>query len=61
MWLEKVGENLENGEYQDNMEQFGEDLKKIFENAITYNRADTVYHKYAVQLKELLEGMIGEL
>lgn len=51
MWLEKVSENLESGEYQDKMEQFGEDLMKIFDNAITYNRADTVYHKYAVQLK----------
>lgn len=61
MWLEKVSENLESGAYQDKMEQFGKDLKQIFENAIMYNRADTVYHKYAVQLMELLEGLINDL
>lgn len=61
MWLEKVAHKLELGEYEDSLERFSEDLNRIFDNAISYNRPDTVYHKYAVQLKHFLKGLIADL
>ncbi len=60
MWLTRVSEKLEVGEYAEDDQEFARGLSLIFENAMTYNCTDTVYHKYAVQLKTVVEGLLGE-
>lgn len=51
--------SLPNG--YNNMEEFIQDLKLMFENARIYNSSETIYYKYAHQLETLISPMLKRL
>jgi hypothetical protein len=53
-------ENLEQGYYNEK-ERFVKDLRKIFLNARTYNKPNTIYHKYAKDIENSLEDDMSKL
>ena len=43
------------------MDDFRCDIKKIFDNARTYNSKETIFYKYAQQLEALIKPMLNRL
>ena len=60
MDLQTLEKGVESGKYK-NKTAFVKDLKKIFNNARTYNKAGTIYYKYATNLEEFIEEDIKKL
>lgn len=58
--LEKIQKNLNDGQYH-TVDQFKADLMKIFNNARSYNTAETIYYKYADQLQNLVKPMLDRI
>ena len=54
MDLQTLEKGVESGKYK-TKSFFVKDLKKTFQNARTYNKAGTIYHKYATALENFIE------
>jgi histone acetyltransferase len=60
MDLQTLEKGVESGKYK-TKSVFVKDLKKIFNNARTYNKAGTIYYKYATTLENFIEEDIEKL
>jgi histone acetyltransferase len=60
MDLQTLEKNVESGLYKDK-NTFVQDLRKIFNNARTYNKSGTIYNKYATILENFIEEDIKKL
>ena len=60
MDLQTLEKGLESGKYK-NKTTFEKDLRKIFSNARTYNKVNSIYHKYATMLENMIEDDINNL
>ena len=60
MDLQTLEKGVESGKYK-TKSVFVKDLKKIFNNARTYNKSGTIYSKYATVLENLIEEDIKKL
>ena len=60
MDLQTLEKGVESGKYK-NKTAFVKDLKKIFNNARTYNKAGTIYSKFATILENFIEEDIKKL
>lgn len=60
MDLSTLEKELENGKYK-NKSMFEKDLRKIFNNARSYNKPGTIYHKYATSLENFIEEDLKKL
>jgi histone acetyltransferase len=57
--VQTLERNLEMGCYT--RDSFVKDLKKIFNNAKTYNKSSSIYHKYAIALENSVEDEVKNL
>jgi len=60
MDLRTLEKGVESGQYK-NKTAFVKDLKKIFNNARTYNKSGTIYSKYATVLENFIEEDVKKL
>ena len=60
MDLQTLEKGVESGKYK-TKSVFVKDLKKIFNNARTYNKAGTIYYKYATTLENFIAEDIEKL
>ena len=60
MDLSTLANELESGKYK-NKNMFEKDLRKIFNNARTYNKSGTIYSKYATVLENFIEEDVKKL
>jgi hypothetical protein len=58
--LQTLESNLESGIYTEKS-KFVKDLMLIFSNAKSYNKPNTIYHKYAKDLETMVEEDIRSL
>jgi hypothetical protein len=58
--LKTLEQNLEAGSYKIK-EEFVKDIYKIINNAKTYNKPFTIYHKYAKELESLIENDVKNI
>lgn len=43
------------------VQEFSQDIIRVFENARQYNKPDTIYFKYANQLEQISKGLLNRL
>ena len=60
MDLSTLEKGVESGKYKYKID-FEKDLRKIFNNARTYNKPGTIYHKYATSLENFIEEDLKKL
>ena len=60
MDLQTLEKGLESGNYK-SKNTFVKDLRKIFDNARTYNKPGSIYHRYATALENSIEDDIKNL
>ena len=60
MDLQTLEKGIESGNYKNKM-VFEKDLRKIFNNARTYNKPGTIYYKYATTLENYIEEDLKKL
>jgi histone acetyltransferase len=58
--LQTLERGLETGNYK-TKECFVKDVKKIFSNAKQYNKANSIYHKYAAAMEIFIEEDLKNL
>lgn len=58
--IKTIRERVKQGQY-DTLEKFVEDVQRIFDNARTYNKEDTVYYKMANKLEEFIQPFLKQL
>ena len=61
MDLETVEKKLNARIHYLKKESFVRDIELIFENAKNYNKTNTIYHKYAVDLKNYITPYLSQL
>ena len=60
MDLQTLEKGVESGTYKNKI-VFEKDLRKIFNNARTYNKPGTIYYKYATTLENYIEEDLNKL
>jgi histone acetyltransferase len=58
--IKTIKEKVRQGQY-DTLEKFVDDVRRIFKNARTYNKEDTVYYKMADKLEEYIRPFLEQL
>ncbi len=61
MDLETMDKRLETREIYVNKESFRRDLQLIFDNAKSYNKPNTIYYRYAVNLEEYIKPHVEKM
>ena len=61
MDLETLGKRLESRQYYRNKDSFIKDVVLIINNARTYNKAESLYYRYATSLEEYITPYLEEL